>query len=154
MSSWRSPETRTSAEALTAVARTKSSSGWVATPVTVMVKAAKRARRWMRSTFLSMTRSGLRSRKYGFWTARGVLKQLDPFIARDKYDMSVFVPNTVEALKIVEGVAKEGLVAMEVVEVSPPYDISDITSLMGVRLMVDTLAVMVKNGRIGGRLKV
>ena len=35
---------------------------------------------------------------YGFWTARGVLKQLDPFIARDKYDMSVFVPNTVEAL--------------------------------------------------------
>src|SRR5687767_4726505 len=40
---------------------------------------------------------------YGFWTARGVLKQLDPFIARDKYDMSVFVPNTVEALKIVDG---------------------------------------------------
>ncbi len=40
---------------------------------------------------------------YGFWTARGVLKQLDPFIARDKYDMSVFVPNTVEALRIVDG---------------------------------------------------
>ena len=55
--------------------------------------------------------------------------------------------------RIVEGIAKEGIVAMEVVEVSPPYDISDITSLMGVRLMVDTLAVMVKNGRIGGRLK-
>ena len=43
---------------------------------------------------------------------------------------------------------------MEVVEVSPPYDISDITSLMGVRLMMDVLAMMVKNGRIGGRLKV
>ena len=40
---------------------------------------------------------------YGFWTARGVLKQLDPYIARDKVDMSVFVPNTVEALKIVDG---------------------------------------------------
>ncbi|HET7769039.1 MAG TPA: extracellular solute-binding protein, partial [Chloroflexota bacterium] len=40
---------------------------------------------------------------YGFWAARGVLKQLDPFIARDKYDMSVFVPNTVEALKIIDG---------------------------------------------------
>jgi agmatinase len=63
-----------------------------------------------------------------------------------------FLPR--EALKIVEGIAKEGIVAMEVVEVSPPYDISDITSLMGARLMVDVLAVMVKNGRIGGRLKV
>jgi multiple sugar transport system substrate-binding protein len=40
---------------------------------------------------------------YGFWAAQGVLKQLDPFISRDKYDMSVFVPNTVEALKIIDG---------------------------------------------------
>jgi ABC-type glycerol-3-phosphate transport system substrate-binding protein len=40
---------------------------------------------------------------YGFWTAQGMLNQLDPYIARDKYDMSVFVPNTVEALKIVDG---------------------------------------------------
>ena len=40
---------------------------------------------------------------FGFWAAQGVLKQLDPFIARDKYDMSVFVPNTVEALKIIDG---------------------------------------------------
>ena len=63
-----------------------------------------------------------------------------------------FLPR--EALKIVEGIAKEGIVAMEVVEVSPPYDISDITSLLGARLMVDVLAVMVKNGRIGGRLKI
>jgi arginase family enzyme len=63
-----------------------------------------------------------------------------------------FLPR--EALKIVEGIAKEGIIAMEVVEVSPPYDISDITSLLGARLMVDVLAVMVKNGRIGGRLKV
>ena len=31
-----------------------------------------------------------------------------------------------------EGIAKEGIVAMEVVEVSPPYDISDITSLIGI----------------------
>ena len=59
-----------------------------------------------------------------------------------------------EALKLVEGVAKEGIVAMELVEVSPPYDIADITSLLGARLMVDMLAVMVKNKRIGGRLKI
>ena len=59
-----------------------------------------------------------------------------------------------EALKIVNGIAKEGIIAMELVEVAPPYDISDITSLLGVRLMVDVLATMVKHRRIGGRLKV
>jgi agmatinase len=58
-----------------------------------------------------------------------------------------------EALKLVDGIAKEGVAAMEVCEVSPPYDISDITSLMGVRLMMDVLGTMTKNGRIGGRLK-
>jgi agmatinase len=63
-----------------------------------------------------------------------------------------FLPR--EALKIIEGVAKEGIAAMEVVEVSPPYDISDITSLLAVRAIVDTLATMVKHGRIGGRLQV
>lgn len=62
-----------------------------------------------------------------------------------------FLPR--EALKIIEGVAREGIVAMEVVEVSPPYDVSDITSLMAVRSMVDVLAAMVKHSRIGGRLQ-
>ena len=51
-----------------------------------------------------------------------------------------------------KGVAKEGVAAMEAVEVSPPYDISDITALVAVRAMVDVLATMVKNGRIGGKL--
>ena len=41
---------------------------------------------------------------------------------------------------------------MEIVEVSPPYDISDITSLLAVRTICDTLGTMVKNGRVGGRL--
>ena len=62
-----------------------------------------------------------------------------------------FLPR--EALKIIQGVAKEGIVGMEVVEVSPPYDISDITSLLAVRAMADTLATMVKHGRVGGRLQ-
>src|ERR1039457_4759410 len=61
-----------------------------------------------------------------------------------------FLPR--EALAILKGVAKEGVAAMEAVEVSPPYDISDITALMAVRAMVDVLATMVKHGRIGGRL--
>ncbi len=54
--------------------------------------------------------------------------------------------------RYVAGIAKEGIAAMEVCEVSPPYDISDVTSLMGVRLMMDVLGSMAKNGRIGGRL--
>src|SRR5260221_474255 len=61
-----------------------------------------------------------------------------------------FLPR--EALAILKGVAKEGISAMEAVEVSPPYDISDITALIAVRAMVDVLATMVKHDRIGGRL--
>ena len=41
---------------------------------------------------------------------------------------------------------------LEVVEVSPPYDISDITALLAARAMVDVLATMTRNGRVGGRL--
>ena len=58
-----------------------------------------------------------------------------------------------EALAILKGVAKEGIAAMEAVEVSPPYDISDITALIAVRAMVDVLATMVKHDRIGGKLR-
>jgi agmatinase len=61
-----------------------------------------------------------------------------------------FLPR--EALAILRGVAREGVAGMEVVEVSPPYDHSDITALLAVRAMVDVLAVMVKHERIGGRL--
>ena len=59
-----------------------------------------------------------------------------------------------EALKLVAGIANEGIAAMEVCEVSPPYDISDITSLLAARLFVDVVASMYKNGRLGGRLKI
>jgi agmatinase len=62
-----------------------------------------------------------------------------------------FLPR--EALAILRGVAKEGIAGMEVVEVSPPYDLSDITALLAVRAMVDVLAMMVKHERIGGRLQ-
>jgi agmatinase len=61
-----------------------------------------------------------------------------------------FLPR--EALAILKGVAKEGIAAMEAVEISPPYDISDITALIAVRAMVDLLATMVKHDRIGGKL--
>ena len=58
-----------------------------------------------------------------------------------------------EALALLRGIAKEGIAAMEVVEVAPPYDISDITALLAVRAMMDTLATMVKYDRIGGKLE-
>ncbi len=58
-----------------------------------------------------------------------------------------FLPR--EALKLVGKVAAEGLCGIEVVEVSPPYDVSDITSLMGLRVIVDALGSMVLNGTMG-----
>jgi len=54
-----------------------------------------------------------------------------------------------EALKIVGLVAAEGLCGMEVVEVSPPYDHADITSLMALRICVDVLGSMVAHGKLG-----
>jgi agmatinase len=60
-----------------------------------------------------------------------------------------FLPR--EALKLMHLVAKEGLAAMEVVEVAPAYDISDTTALLATRAVLDVLATMVDNGKIGGR---
>jgi agmatinase len=54
-----------------------------------------------------------------------------------------------EALKLVGLVAKEGLCGMEVVEVCPPYDHADITSLMALRICVDALGAMVSHGTMG-----
>lgn len=63
-----------------------------------------------------------------------------------------FLPR--ELLKMLELIAKEGIAGMEVVEVSPPYDSADITSLLAARSMVDVIAVMAKNGKIGGKFKI
>jgi agmatinase len=61
-----------------------------------------------------------------------------------------FLPR--EMLALVRGVAKEGIAGLEIVEVSPPYDISDITSLLAVRTICDVLGTLVKHDRVGGRL--
>lgn len=60
-----------------------------------------------------------------------------------------FLPR--EALKLMQLVAKEGLCAMEVVEVAPAYDISDTTALLATRGVLDVLASMVNQGKIGGK---
>jgi len=58
-----------------------------------------------------------------------------------------FLPR--EILYLLGAVAKEGICGMEVVEVSPPYDISDITSLMATRAVVDVLGTLVAHGKMG-----
>jgi agmatinase len=60
-----------------------------------------------------------------------------------------FLPR--EALKLMQLVAREGIAAMEVVEVAPSYDISDTTALLAARSVIDVLATMVDAGKIGGK---
>jgi agmatinase len=57
-----------------------------------------------------------------------------------------------EALHIVQRVAREtNLCAMEVVEVSPPYDVSEVTALLATRVVVDVLATLVDAGKLPRR---
>jgi agmatinase len=58
-----------------------------------------------------------------------------------------FLPR--EALRILGLVAAEGICGLEVVEIAPCYDVSDITSLFGVRIIVDTLGSLVAHGKLG-----
>ncbi len=58
-----------------------------------------------------------------------------------------FLPR--EALKLLGLVAAQGICGFEVVEVSPPYDTSDITALLGVRVVVETLGSLVAHGKLG-----
>jgi agmatinase len=54
-----------------------------------------------------------------------------------------------EALKLLELIVRNVPVCgLEVVEVSPPYDISDMTSLMAARVICDTMAHMVVSGQL------
>lgn len=58
-----------------------------------------------------------------------------------------FLPR--EALRIVQRVAREtNLCAMELVEVSPPYDVSDMTALLAMRVIADVLATLVDAGKL------
>ncbi len=59
-----------------------------------------------------------------------------------------------EALEILRLIAREGICAMEVVEISPPYDVSDMTAQLGCRAMLDVLGTLVVEGKLGHRKKV
>lgn len=58
-----------------------------------------------------------------------------------------FLPR--EVLRLLKLVSREGLAGMEVVEVSPPYDVADITSLLGSRVIMDVLGELVLAGKLG-----
>ena len=54
-----------------------------------------------------------------------------------------------EALSLLGKIIRRAPVCgMEIVEVSPPYDISDITSLMATRVICDTMAHLVLSGQL------
>ncbi len=59
-----------------------------------------------------------------------------------------------EAFVMIRIIAKEGLCGMEVVEVSPPYDVNDNTSQLACRVILDVTSAMVAAGQIGHRSKV
>jgi agmatinase len=56
-----------------------------------------------------------------------------------------------EALRMLQLITKEGLSGLEVVEVAPPYDVGDVTSLLGARVVLDVLGTLVTAGKIGHR---
>jgi agmatinase len=57
-----------------------------------------------------------------------------------------FLPR--EALALVQGICREGLAGIEVVECSPPYDSAEITSLLGTRVICDVLGSLVRAGQL------
>jgi len=56
-----------------------------------------------------------------------------------------------EALKALRMIAREGICGMEVVEIAPPYDVSDMTAQLGCRAIMDVLGTLVTEGRLGHR---
>jgi agmatinase len=56
-----------------------------------------------------------------------------------------------EVFRMLDIVTREGLVGMEVVEVAPPYDGADVTSLLGVRVINNVLGILVEEGKLGAR---
>ena len=60
-----------------------------------------------------------------------------------------FLPR--EAPELVSLVAAEGICGLGVVEVSPPYNTSDITALLATRVIVDVLGTLVSHGKMGAQ---
>lgn len=57
-----------------------------------------------------------------------------------------------EALRALRTIAREGICGMEVVEIAPPYDVSDTTAQLGCRAVMDVLGTLVSEGKLGSRV--
>jgi agmatinase len=62
-----------------------------------------------------------------------------------------FLPR--EVLRALRMIAREGVCGMEVVEISPPYDVADVTAQLGARAIMDVLGTLVDAGHLGARRK-
>jgi agmatinase len=58
-----------------------------------------------------------------------------------------------EVFRMLRIAAREGLAGMELVEVSPPYDVADITALLGSRIIMHVLATLVEAGKLGKQVR-
>jgi agmatinase len=56
-----------------------------------------------------------------------------------------------EVFRMLRILTWEGIAGLEVVEVSPPYDVGDATSILGVRVVQDVLGTLVEAGKLGTR---
>lgn len=56
-----------------------------------------------------------------------------------------------EALRALRTIAREGICGMEVIEIAPPYDVSDATAQLGCRAVMDVLGTLVNEGKLGSR---
>ena len=56
-----------------------------------------------------------------------------------------------EALKALRMVAREGICGLEVVEIAPEYDHSDVTAQLGARAIMDVLGTLVEEHHLGTR---
>ncbi len=54
-----------------------------------------------------------------------------------------------EVFRMLGIIAREGLVGMEVVEVAPDYDVGEITSLLGTRVIYTVLGTLINEGKLG-----
>ena len=52
---------------------------------------------------------------------------------------------------MIHTIAAEGLCGMEVVEVSPPYDVNENTAQLACRVILDTIGTMIAHGKLGHR---
>lgn len=58
-----------------------------------------------------------------------------------------------EALRALRMIAREGICGMEVIEIAPPYDVSDSTAQLGCRAIMDVLGTLVAEGKLGSRTR-